>query len=389
MATPPPPSEVAGPVVLVCGDDEFTVKRRARQIFGQWKSGLGGIDHEIIEAHCTNVGQVMEAVSKLREALNTRSFFGGDKAIWLKDCSFLGEDRTSSSASVTAVLTDLVNDLSKFRWESVRLLLSAGKADKRRAFFKWIDRVGRVEWYLALSGDDKDWATRAEGEVLKALKAAGVEIRDDALSELVARVGPDLPALVNEVEKTVLYAGDRKLVTVEDVRTVTTQQKQAQAFALSEALGERDLPKIMRLLDRELWEVRSGIDKNKSEIGLLYGLIGKVRSLLLLREMRDRGWIKAGSDYSSFRSQMERVPADQMPEDRRFNPLLLHAYVAFLAFRQSDNYSGPELSRAMEVLLEANLNLVGSSIDEGTVLRQALVEIVGTAPRASSRRSVH
>ncbi len=287
---------------------------------------------------------------------------------------------------MTGALTDLAKSLKEFRWDSIRLLVSSSKPDKRRLFFKWMEATGRVELYAALSADDKDWATRAEGEVIKAIRAAGKDIRDDALAECVARVGPNLRALINEVEKVILYVGDRKIVSVDDIRAITTQQKQAQAFALGEALGDRDLPRLLRLLDRELGEIRSGIEKGKSEIGVLYGLISKVRALLVLRELRDRSLLKPVSDYNAFRAQVERIPAGQLPEDRRFNPLAGHPYVAFQAFRQSDNYLLPELTRAMELLLEANLKLVGSSMDEGAVLRQALVEIVGTQPREKVRR---
>ncbi len=387
MATVAPAPTTAGPVALICGDDEFSIKQRARELYDGWRNELGGMDHEIIDGACTNAGQASEAVARLREALNTRSFFGGAKVIWLKDCSFLGEDRTSNSATVTAALADLAKELKSFRWESMRLLVSAGKPDKRRAFFKWLETAGRVEIYAALSADDKDWASRAESEVIRAVKAARLDIRDDALAEFVARVGPNLRSLINEIEKLILYAGDRKMITVEDVRMMTTQQKQAQAFALGEALGDRDLGRLMRILDRELWEIRAGVEKGKSEIGVLYGLISKVRALLLLREMRDRGWLKPTSDYNAFRGQLERVPTAEMPEDRRFNPLALHPYAAFQAFRQSENFTAPELTKAMELLLDANLRLVGSSMDEGAVLRHALVEIVGTQPKGSSRRS--
>ncbi len=386
MATVAAAPATASPVALICGDDEFSVKQRTRQLYDGWRNELGGMDHEIIDGTCTNAAQASEAVARLREALNTRSFFGGSKVIWLKDCTFLGEDRTSNSATVTAALTDLAKELKSFRWDSMRLLVSAGKPDKRRAFFKWLESAGRVEIYTALSADDKDWASRAESEVIRAVKAAHLDIRDDALAEFVARVGPNLRSLINEIEKLILYAGDRKMITVEDVRTMTTQQKQAQAFALAEALGDRDLGRLMRILDRELWEIRAGVEKGKSEIGVLYGLISKVRALLMLREMRDRAWLKPTSDYNAFRGQLERVPTDEMPEDRRFNPLALHPYAAFQAFRQSENFSAPELTRAMELLLEANLRLVGSSMDEGAVLRHALVEIVGTQPKGSSRR---
>ena len=36
--------------MLLCGDDEFAVKQRAKQIYQQWSEELGGMDHEIIDA---------------------------------------------------------------------------------------------------------------------------------------------------------------------------------------------------------------------------------------------------------------------------------------------------------------------------------------------------
>ena len=51
-------------------------------------------------------------------------------------------------------------------------------------------------------------------------------------------------------------------------------------------------------------------DRDKSEIGLLYGLISKVRAMLLLKEMVREGWVKPEADYGSFQAQLKRVPAD-------------------------------------------------------------------------------
>ncbi len=369
------------PLVLVCGDDDFTVKQRAQALFNQWSAELGGMDHEIVDASALNTAEALKCLSRLREALNTLPFFGGAKAVWFKDCSFLGEDRTSSSAAVTAALTEFAEELKAFRWDGVRLLISGGKPDKRRSFFKTVEKLGSVEPFTALSSDDKDWASRAEGEALRLIKAARKDIADDALGELVTRVGPNLRALASEVEKLTLYLGDRPEITLADVQTLTTRQKLAQAFALGEALGDRDLGKLMRVLDQELWEIRTGADKRKSEIGLLYGLISKIRALLMLKELRQQGILKPARDYNSFKSQLERVPADSLPGDKRFNPLAGHPFVLFQAMRQTDNYELPELIHAMEVLLDANVKLVSSDLDEAMVLQQALVEIVGLRPR--------
>jgi DNA polymerase-3 subunit delta len=369
----------SAPLLLVCGDDDFTVKQKARAYFDQWSAELGGMDHEIVDATAGNSGDALNRIGRLREALNTLPFFGGAKAVWFRDCNFLGEDRTSASAAVTAELTQLADELKAFRWDGVRLLISGSKPDKRRSFYKTVEKLGSVESFNALSADDKDWAGKAESEALRLFRAGNKDIADNALAELVTRVGPNLRALANEVEKLSLYIGDRPEVLLADVQTMTTPQKLAKAFALGEALGERNLAKLLRVLDQELWEIRTGADKKKSEIGLLYGLISKVRALLMLRELRDQGLLKPARDYNSFKAQLDRLPTTSLPDDKRFNPLAGHPFVLFQAARQAENYTVPELIRAMDTLLGANVKLVSSGLDEAMVLQQALVEIVGLA----------
>src|SRR5271154_1974855 len=145
------------------------------------------------------------------------------------------------------------------------------------------------------------------------------EISEEALSELVNRVGPNARQLETEIEKLSLFIGDRKTIEFADVTAVCSQNKMAKAFALGDALGDRDLPRLLKRLDEELWEAK--FDKGKSEIGLLYGLISKIRAMLLLKEMIREGWIKPTMDYNSFKAQLARVPVDKLPADKRFNPL--------------------------------------------------------------------
>jgi DNA polymerase-3 subunit delta len=373
----------SAPLLLVCGDDDFTVKQKARAYFDQWSAELGGMDHEIVDATAGNSGEALNRIGRLREALNTLPFFGGAKAVWFRDCNFLGEDRTSASAAVTEELTQLADEMKAFRWDGVRLLISGSKPDKRRSFYKSVEKLGSVESFNALSSDDKDWAGKAESEALRLFRAGNKDIADNALAELVTRVGPNLRALANEVEKLSLYIGARPEVLLADVQTMTTPQKLAKAFALGEALGERDLAKLLRVLDQELWEIRTGVDKKKSEIGLLYGLISKVRALLMLRELRDQGLLKPARDYNSFKAQLDRLPTTSLPDDKRFNPLAGHPFVLFQAARQAENYTVPELIRAMDTLLGANVKLVSSGLDEAMVLQQSLVEIVGLAVKRS------
>jgi len=365
-------------LALVCGDDEFAVKQRARQLYQQWSEELGGMDHEIIEASVANSSDALKAIGRWREALNTLPFFGSGKVVWLRDCNFLGDERTASSAAVTETLGELAEELKTFVWQSVRLLISAGKVDKRKTFFKTLDKLGEVENFSAWSADDKDWAERAEVAARTTFRARQKDISEEALAELVNRVGPNARQLDSETEKLCLFVGDRKKIEFTDVATICTRNKTARAFALGDALGDRDLPRLLKRLDEELWEMKS--DKDKSEIGLLYGLIGKIRAMLLLKEMLREGWIKPEMDYNRFKTQLGNVPADKLPADKRFNPLALNPYVLYKALPQAKKYNQNELVRAMDLLLRCNQRLVSSSLDEALVLQQALVQIV--APQA-------
>jgi DNA polymerase III subunit delta len=362
------------PLILVHGEDDFAVKQRARQIYQQWCEEIGGMDHEIIDAQVNNSGEALKALVRLREALQTLPFFGSGKAIWLQNCNFLGDERTASAQAVNETLAELAQELKGFSWQNVRLLISAGKVDKRKTFYKAIEKLGTTEGYAALSLDDKDWAAQAEAWALQALRARKKEISDEALSALVNSIGPNHRQLESEVEKLSVYVGGRAQVALDDVGAIVTRNKQARAFALGDALGDRDLPRLLRTLDEEFWEMKR--DSKKSEIGLLYGLISKVRVMIFLKEMLREKWIKAGVDFYRFKAQLERVPADQLPEDKRFNPLSMNPYLLYKALPHAERYSLDELTHAMGLLLECNQRLVSSSLDETLVLQQTLMQIV-------------
>jgi DNA polymerase-3 subunit delta len=377
---PSPAARPPAPLVLVCGEDEFAVKQRARQLFQQWTNEIGGSDHEILDGSVAHSGEALKVLARLREGLQTLPFFGSGKVIWLQNCTFLGDERAASAQVVTDTLANLAQELKEFAWGDVRLLISAGKVDKRKLFYKTVDKLGSVETLSGWSVDDRDWADQAEAWARKAIRAREKEISAEALAELISRAGATTRQLDNEIEKLALYVGPRTEIQLDDVLTICTRNKTARAFALGDALGDRDLPRLLRRLDEELWEVK--LDPQKSEIGLLYGLISKLRAMLLLKEMVREGWIKTDVDYGRFKLQLERVPAAQVPQDRRFNPLSLNPYVLYKALPQTKRYTEAELISAMELLLQCNQRLVSSNLQESLVLQQALVQIVGSGTHA-------
>src|SRR5258706_563946 len=98
--------------------------------------------------------------------------------------------------------------------------------------------------------------------------------------------------------------------------------------------------------------------------------------MIFLKEMLREGWIKAEADSTRFKSQLDRIPAEKLPEDKRFNPLASNPYILYKALPHVRRYSSEELVEAMRRLLECNQRLIFSNLDEALVLQQTLVQIV-------------
>ena len=364
----------AEPLCLVFGDEDFLVRDRASQVYEGWCAEAGGEDHQIIDGTVRNAAEALEALAKLNEAVQTLPFFGGAKVVWLRGANFLGDERTASSRDVTDRLNGLAKGWETFDWQGVRVLISCGKVDKRKAFFKSAKKIAAVE---DLSIADKERGSRAALIVRQRLAELGKKIAPHVADELILLAGSDLQQLHTEAEKLVAYMGEREEVMRQDVHEIATRTRQAQGFALADALGERNLPKLLRVLDEELWVVK--LDSKKSPIALLYGLITKVRTMIFLKEMLRLKWIRAGGGYQQFKSQLEAIQDERLPDERKFNPKAMHPYMLFNALGHARQYSEGELTRAMDILLRCNRQLVSSSTDDTLILQQALVQIVNKA----------
>lgn len=394
----------AVPVYLLVGDG-FLVRRRAETIVRKWQEELVDAEVELVDCQRTGTGKAREAALAVLEALRTYGFFGKAKIIWVRNAEpLLGSGRESAEAEIRDAssedesgagrssdradleLGQLVDELSMFDWSEpvpTRMVLTATTADKRRALVKLLGRIGAVEEFPVLSPDVQGWEMLAAELAEHALRLRGKQIEEDALQEMVLRVGADAAALDNEAEKLALYVGHRNVVTLADVREICSRSRYARAFALGDALGERDLARAMQFLDDELHEPRPGT--GRSEVGLLYGVIAKVRLMLLMKGLEECGLLRRAGTYSQFKSQLERIPAEVLPADARLSLAGRHPFLLYKAWQHSQNYSRSELVDALGTLLECNLKLVFSGLDEALVLQRMLARIM--APHAELART--
>ncbi len=368
------PDKPASHLYLVCGSEEYLVKENARRLVKSL-APKGGAEFavEIVDGMVTRADEAVKAVYRVLESINTLGFFSSEKLIWLKDANFFGTDKTSGAAAVTEAAGALADVLKKGLPAGVTLVISAGEMDKRRAFYLACNKLGEVAFFDAIDPlKDRQWEAKVTDFIIAHARALGKNVSHPAVAQLIELNGANLRQLETELEKIAAYAGDRGMIEPADVRAVGSASREAIAWDLNDAVGERNLGKALRLLDRLLFQ-------GEEVMGLLFAITSRVRQLLILRELVDRKLLRPGGDYMQIKGQLDRLPAnvrDELPADRKLNPLLQHPFPVFKSLQQAVNYTRPQLIRAMEGLLDANQQLVTSSLPDRLAIEELLARVI-------------
>jgi DNA polymerase III delta subunit len=111
-----------------------------------------------------------------------------------------------------------------------------------------VDRLGVVVDLTGLTPLER--AAMAQRWVRQEIAARGKEIEQEALEQLYFLVGSDWSMLRSEVEKLLLYVGNRLQIRGEDVAAIVGQSAPAAAWALGQAVMEGKITEALRLLDR-------------------------------------------------------------------------------------------------------------------------------------------
>src|SRR5271167_3846198 len=134
-----------------------------------------------------------------------------------------------------------------------------------------------LEFARVDESDAVKWATETAA-------AEGVKLDSDAARELVDSLGGDMMMVASELEKLVLFAGDKKRITLGDVETLVLAAKQRSFYELTDAISSRDRARALGVLDAIL----STGDGDDAAIGHLYMLSRTFRQMLVILERNVR-----------------------------------------------------------------------------------------------------
>ena len=235
-------------------------------------------------------------------------------------------------------------------------------ADVRRMELQDKDRYERIRETLGEFCQIVELARVDEGEAVKwaieTAAAGAVRMDQDAARELVDALGGDMMLVANELEKLILYVGEKKKITLGDVETMVLAAKQRSLYELTDAISAHDRVRALAIMDAML----STGDGDEAAIGHLYMLAKTFRQMLVIFEKRVRDsralWqaLWRGFGVPPFAAE------DVLKQARRYK-------------------TRRELTRALRLIARADLDLRSNPPSKRLILERLVLEL-STEPRA-------
>lgn len=363
------------------GSDDGMVREKALALYNQLTGGVDdGFTHETIDGIADNSDSAFEICSSTIQALQTIPMFGGDKVVWLRNANFLGDNVTGRSQRTEAGVESLRAALEHGLPDGVKFLLTAQGVDKRRGFWKFIEKAADVQVCDRIDTNRDDWQDQVAALVTRRAHELGLDFEPDALAIFVMLAGEQSQQIGNELEKLDLFLGpERRTITEDDVNVLVPLSRAAVVFEIGKAIQTGNAARAIQLIDQQL-------EADESAIGIMRAsIIGVVRNLFMAKLIMERFKVSA-ANYQSFAGALNRLPEN----DRAWLPQKkdgsgVNVFPIFLAAPNAANFELAGLLHVMEATLKADQSLVTTGLDHRLILHRLIVEIA-SARKAPVRR---
>ena len=309
------------PVYFFYGEEPFLVERAARRIMER------AIDPAMKDF---NLNIYYGADCKGTEILDTAQtlpMFSDRRLVVVRQADKL------PTATQEGLLPYLANPC-----QETCLVILAAKPDLRRKFFGELKKQpGSLEFKKLY---DNKLVPFISSEAL----AQGKKIDGVGAEMLAFMVGNNLQELVSQIEKAVLYAGSRPIITIDDVKTIVSQSKSFTAFELARFVGEKNLSKSLATL-------QSMLQNGEEAIMMLGALASHFRRIWRIRELLD-----------------QKLPPADIGKQLKISPYFLNEQIA-----QAKKFTVPELDQLFRRLYQGDVSIKTGSTAQ-TVLHSLLYE---------------
>jgi DNA polymerase-3 subunit delta len=260
---------------------------------------------------------------------------------------FLGEARIVIAYDVLSkarkeVAQEIGDYLSQIPETTHLIFVEAKKLPKRHPAMAAAIRAEADVRYFDLP-DDRDlprWIRERTGKL-------GGEIEPRAAALLSQNIGSNMRLLDEEIRKLLLYVGDRKAITADDVQVMVPYVQSADViFQMVDAVGQRNARRAVIYLHRLL-------EVGEHPLGIFGMIVRQFRLMIQVRWLMD-----------------QRYTQQQI-----ISRLKLHPYVARKIYGQASQFTPSQLRDAYQVLAETDLAIKRGLMDAETALDALIAEL--------------
>lgn len=231
--------------------------------------------------------------------------------------------------------------------ESTCLILVSDEVDlRKKPFTDFKKHAVLVECKSLYDNKVPDWI---EHYVRKLKKS----ISPEAVVLLQEQVGNSLRTLASEIEKIMIYIGEKKEITFDDVTTVVGSSKGYTIFDLQNEIGKKNLSRALAILGTMLMQ-----GENTQKI-----IVMLTRFFIQLWKLSD--------------PSIKKLPQTELAEEIGVHPYFLKSMRQF-----ESNYSAEQIEKNFTHLLKADTILKTTSRDPKIVLDLLVYSLIKEEPEA-------
>jgi len=280
--------------------------------------------------------EVKSDPARLLDEASAQSLTGGRRLVLVR---VGGED---ISGSLISFLDDPVGDSL--------IVIEAGELTPKSPVRKLVEKSENAAAIPCYSDNDRDLS----GLINSVLRDRGKRVTRDGHDYLLANLGSDRMVSRNELEKLVLYLGDREEATLDDVVLAVGDSGILSLDEVIYAVADGNKVSLEQNLNRALIE-------GTSPIAILRAAIRHFQRLHLASGQMNKG------QSSSQAMKSLRPPVMFMFTDR---------------FKtQLDRWSGSKINRALAVLTEAEIDCKSTGLPAESICSRALMSLSQAARR--------
>ena len=316
------------PIYLVTGDS-YEREQEIQRIISSYFSSASSEDQPVVTRYFSDEFDIREVLTKLQ----TFPLFGSKQAILIKRIERLKKEAKESLLSYL----ERPNDFTL-------LILEGEKCDKRESFFQAIQDKGTVQDFSR-----PGWAQRPSfvSLIKNKVRSAGKEIEPQAAKLLDERCGDNLFVLDDAIEKIILYAADKKVLSVDVVQVATKEFFLSQQYDLTDSLLDKN-PAVALRVFHNLLQTRAS--NAVSVVGII--------NWQLKRIWRAKRLTEQGIDAQSIGKQLS-IP-----------PRYLKTFL-----KSVGRFSPDAIEQALEKLYELDVNIKRGIADPVRGMETLIVEV--------------